>query len=156
MTSDKYYIKQKQIYFKAYNELSKLEKAMKHLKEESTSLFQVSILGKVNQFCSDKDMMSSKDTTVIRSYWKDILGKTVNFGIFYNPKSGFIFIVGPLVTTFLHRINGKPLATLSSGSYSVFRGIGASDAQATTYLKQLNSGSYLLIFRGDKNEFGFL
>nr|WP_321230202.1 hypothetical protein [uncultured Psychroserpens sp.] len=150
MKLGKYNIKQKQIYFKAFPELSKLENALKQLKEQNTSLFQVSILGKISQFPNDKDIESFKDIAIIKSYWKNILGRTVNFGTFYNPESGFIFIVGPLVTTFLHKINGKSLATLSSGTYGIFRGIGVSDTQATTYLKLLSSGSYLLIFRGIK------
>lgn len=140
-------IEQKQIYFRAYQDLFQLENDLKHL-EAKASHFQISVLGSVDQFYSDKNIEISKDTHMIKTYWKDLLEKTVNFGSFYNPESGSVFIVGALVTTFLHKINGKYLATLSSGPYGIFRGIGGSEVQATTYLKQLNSGQYLLILRG--------
>ncbi|MBJ7880170.1 hypothetical protein [Gelidibacter salicanalis] len=140
-------IEQKQIYLRAYQDLSQLENDLKHL-EEKTSHFQVSVLGSVAQFYGDKNIEISKDTNMIKAYWEDLLGERVNFGSFYNPESGSVFIAGALVTTFLHKINGKCLATLSSGPYGIFRGMGGSEAQATTYLKQLNSGQYLLILRG--------
>lgn len=156
MTTGNYIPKQKQVYFKAYKEPSKLESALKYLKEENKSFFQISILGKVAQFSSDKGIEISNDSTITKAYWKDQLGKSVNFGTFYNTESGFVFIVGALVSIFLHQINGKPLATLSSGTYGIFRGIGASETQATTYLKLLNSGNYLLILRGADNEINAL
>lgn len=152
MTSDNYNTRQKQIYFKAFQELPHLESALEQIKEKNTSEFQVTILGKVTQFYSDKDIEIPKNTSFIKAYWKDLLGKTVNFGQFYNPESGSIFIVGPLVSTFLQKINGKSLATLSSGPYGIFRGIGVTETQATTYLKLLDSGHYLLILRGFEDE----
>ena len=148
MTSGKYNTRQQLIYFKAYTELSELENAINHLKEENAALFQVSILGKVNQFNSDKYIEPSQDGIIIKSYWKELFGRSVNFGIFQNPESGFVFIVGSLATTFLHEINGKPLATLSSGPYGIFRGIGVNEICATNYLKLLYRGDYLLILRG--------
>ena len=151
MTTGKYNTEPKEIYFKAYNKLSKVENAIKLLKEENIPFLQVSVLGKVSQFKRDKAIKSSKDIAIIKLYWKGLLSKTVNFGTFYNQESGSIFIVGALVSTFLHKINGKSLATLSSGSYGIFRGIGLSDIQATTYVKLLNRGNYLLILRNIKN-----
>lgn len=144
--------KQKQVCFKAYKELEQLENALKHLKEENTPQIQVSVLGKVSQFHSDKDIESSQDETIIKLYWKDLSGKSVNFGIFYNPESGSVFIVGSLAAIFLHKINGKSLATLSSGPYGIFRGIGVTETKATNYLKLLNCGHYLLILRGNEDK----
>lgn len=147
---------EKQIHFKAYQELSKLENALEQLKEENVSTFQVSIMGKLTQFCNDKDIVFAKDTAIINSYWKGLLGKTVNFGTFYNPESGSVFIAGSLVTIFLHKINGKSLAALSSGTYGIFRGMGSSEALSAMNLKLLNSGSYLLILRAGDNVLDFL
>ncbi|MDC1504190.1 hypothetical protein N8475_03285 [Winogradskyella sp.] len=114
MMSSTHSTKQKQVCFKTYKELEQLENALKHLKEENTPQIQVSVLGKVSQFHSDRDIESFQDTTIMKSYWKDLSGKSVNFGIFYNPESGSVFIVGSLATIFLHKINEKSLATLSS------------------------------------------
>ena len=156
MITGNYNILEKQIHFKAYQELSKLENALEELKEKNISTFQVSIMGKLTQFCNDKDIEFAKDTAIINSYWNGLLGNTVNFGTFYNPESGPVFIVGPLVTIFLHKINGKYLAALSSGTYGIFRGMGSSEAQSAMNLKLLNSGSYLLILRGGNNVLNFL
>lgn len=145
------YIK-KQVYFKAYKNLSQLENALNLLKEENTFRFQVSILGKVTQFFSDKDIETTSDTGVIKTYWKDLLGKTVHFGSFYNTESGFLFVAGALTPAFLYEINGKSLVTLSSGPYGILRGLGMSGAKATNYLKLLNNGNYLLIFRDYKTK----
>lgn len=152
MTSDNYNTRQKQVYFKAFQELPQLENVLEQIKEKNASEFQMTILGKVIQFYSDKDMEIPENTSYIKAYWKDLLGKTVNFGQFYNPESGFIFIVGPLVSTFLQKINGRYLATLSSGPYGIFRGIGVTEIEATTYLRLLDSGQYLLILRGFSDE----
>ena len=142
----------KQIYFKAYQHLFELDNALKYLKKEYSSNFQVSILGKTNQFYQDKNIEISKDVTIIKAHWKNLLGNNVNFGSFYNPQIGTIFIAGPLVTIFLHKVNNKPLAALSSGSYGIFRGIGASEIETKTCLKLLYTGNFLLIFRGFENE----
>lgn len=150
--SSKYSTKQKQVCFKAYKELTQLENALKQLKKQNAAQSQVSVLGKVSQFRSDKDIESSQDEIIIKSYWKDLMGKSVNFGIFYNQESGSVFIVGSLVAIFLHKINGKSLATLSSGPYGIFRGIGVTETKATNYLKLLNRGHYVLILRGYEDE----
>lgn len=142
----------KQIYFKAYQHLSQLENALKYLNSEDSCNFQISILGRTSQFYQDKDIEVAKDITLIKEHWKNLLGNSVNFGSFYNPQIGTVFIVGNLVSTFLHQINGKPLATLSSGSYGIFRGIGASEIEATNYIKLLNTGDFLLVFRGFEEE----
>lgn len=151
MTTENYNTKQKQVYFKAYKHLFLLENALKYIKEEDAN-FQISILGKVVHFYLDKDMEVSNNIDIIKKFWKDLLGKTINFGSFYNPEIGNVFIAGSLAPTFLHIINDKPLAALTSGPYGIFRGIGADETQAAAYLKLLNSGNYLLIFRGFKDE----
>lgn len=150
MTLDNYTTKQ--IYFKAYPNLSQLDNALKYLKREGNSNFQISILGSTTHFFQDKDIEISKDVSIIKNHWKNLLGSNVKFGSFYNPQIKNIFIAGPLVSTFLNQINGKPLATLSSGPYGIFRGIGASEIEATTYINLLNTNHFLLVFRGFEEE----
>ena len=150
MPFESYHIKQ--IYFKVFKHLSQLENALKFIKEEATSNLQISILVKVDQFYLDTENELPKDTKAVKRHWKKILGEKMGFGGFHNPETGNIFIIGDLVSVFLHKVNGKPLANLSSGPYGVFRGMGVDEAQATAYLKLLNSGNYLLILRGSKNE----
>lgn len=148
MATETYNAKQKQIYLKAFAHLSLLENALKNIKEENLTKFQISILGKVSQFYRDKDIEVSKDTDAIKIYWEKNLDNTIAYGSLYNPQLGNIFIVGPLVPTFLYKLDGKTLGMLSAGPYGILRGIGASEKQVTSHLEMLNKGKYLLVFRG--------
>ena len=152
MTSESSNAEQKQIYLKAYQHLPELESALKAIKEEVPTGFQISILGKVVQFYRDKDLKTSTDTDTIKTYWETTLNKTIAFGSLYNPEIGDVFIVGALASTFLYELNGKTLGMLSVGPYGILRGIGGSAAQVTAHLKMLKDDNYLLIIRGIKKE----
>ena len=142
----------KQIYFKTYDHLALLENALKYLRENAPTMQQISILGKIDHFYRDINLPFSKDSEVIRKYWKTILGKSFPFGSLFNPEIGDIFVAGVLTTTFLKRIDGKSLGMLSVGPDGIFRGIGATETQANKCIKLLKTGSYLLIMRGSENE----
>lgn len=144
----RYNTKQKQIYFKAYSNVYQLETALNRIKVEDISDFQISILGKVSQYYMDTVNCFSENIGPVKAYWKSIYGKGLKFGSFFNPELGNIFIVASLVSTFLHKVDGKSLATLSSGSYGIFRGMGVDEYETTECLKTLRNGKYLLIIRG--------
>ena len=144
----KYNTKQKQIYFKAYLNLSELEIALNRIKEADVFKTQISVLGKVSQYYLDKEIELSEGIDVIKVYWQKVLGNHVRYGRFFNSEMGNIFIVGSLASTFLHQVDGKSLATLSSGPYGILRGMGVDESIAVANLKTLNSGQYLLIIRG--------
>lgn len=97
-------------------------------------------------------MKNLNGTNIIKAYWETLFDVSVSFGSFYNPEIGDVFIVGALISTFLHEVNGKPLVILSSGPYRIFRGLGIEETDASEYLKMLNNGSYLLIIRARNNE----
>lgn len=146
------YTAQKQIHFKTYHNLWELERGLQRIKSKKELHVQVSVLGKVVTYEEDTSLNDSKESTTIKAYWKSLLGNSVTYGNFYNPEISNVFIVGPLASTFLHKINGKPLAMLSAGPYGILRGLGVSEAHTTMYLKMLNSGIYLLILRGSEND----
>ena len=152
MTSKPYDIIQKQIHFKPYQHLWQLEKRLLSLTSNKELHIQISILGKVIQYEEDQAINNPNGTNIIKPCWKTMLGDSASFGSFNNPEIGNVFIVGDLVSTFLHKVNGKPLAMFSSGPYGIFRGLGAEETDASGYLKMLNNGSYLLIIRASKNE----
>ncbi len=152
MTAEKYNPQQKQIYFKAYDHLSLLEDALKNIKEQVSTDFQISILGQVVQFYQDRGIEVLKDTDAIELYWKKTLDNTFAFGSLYNLEIGEVFIVGALASTFLYEVDGKTLGMLSVGPYGILRGMGASENQVVTHLKLLKEGSYLLIMRGIETE----
>jgi hypothetical protein len=152
MTTGIYNAKQKEVYFKEYANLSLLENSLKHLNKTDLTKFEISILGKVAQFYLDRDLKVSKDTDTLKIYWEKVLDNTIDFGILHNPELENIFIVGALASTFLYEVDGKALGMLSSGPYGILRGIGASEAQATSLIKTLNNGNFLLIFRGTETD----
>jgi len=135
-------IAKKGFLFKEYLQLLQVEKALKIIKKNDPSNLQISILGKFIQGYSNDENIS------LEAYWKKLLGFSNDFGIFSNPEIGTLFIVGALTSMFLHEVEGKALATMSTGPYGILRGLGASQLQAEIYLKTLSKGSYLLIVRG--------
>lgn len=143
----------KQIHIKTFTDLSVLEDALTNIKEEDLINFQVSILGKVTQFYSDKDMKVSEDAEALKLYWEKVLGNNAEFGSFSNPEIGNVFVVGALASTFLYEVDDKTLlGMLSSGPYGILRGIGASESQVAAHLEMLNNDRYLLIFRGTQTD----
>ena len=151
MPKETYNTNQKQIYFKAYEHLNLLENDINLIKETVSNDLQISILGQISQFYIDKKIEISEDTDRVKLYWEKTLENEINFGEFYNPEIGNIYVLGNLAPTFLQNINNKTLGMLSAGPYGILRGIGASELQANAYLKQLKNGSYLLILRGLKD-----
>lgn len=152
MTSISYHADSKHIRLKAYRYLRHLEEALQFIENKKELQLQISVLGKVIHYNADKANIPTNKNIDIDAYWKSLLGNTADFGDFYNPELGTVFIAGHLTSTFLHEIDNKVLAKFSAGPYSIFRGMGLTEIQATTYLKMLNSGNFLLVFRGYTHE----
>jgi hypothetical protein len=152
MTSIPYKKTQKHIRFNHYQDLRQLEKRLLSFTRIKDLHIQISVLGKVMQHEEDLAINNPNATYSINAYWKTLFGNSVNFGSFFNPEIGNVFIVGALAPTFLYEVNGKPLAMMSSGPYGIFRGLGLGEIDSSMYLKMLINGSYLLIIRASENE----
>lgn len=142
----------KKIYFKGYEHLSILENTLEYIKEKSPTGLEISILGKMAQFYRDKEIVISQEVDTIRIYWEKTLNNINEFGSIYNPEIGNIFIAGSLTSTFLNKVDGRTLGMLSVGPYGIFRGIGATEKQATECLELFKRGRYLLILRGSQDK----
>lgn len=150
MTSESY--NTKHIYFKAYENLFQLEQDLKLMREQDPKDANISILGKASKFYRDTNIEFSNDTQAFEAHWEKILGYSTNSGSFINPDLGSLFIIGALASIFLYAIDGKTLGMLSAGPFGILRGIGATETEVVTHLKELYNGDYLLIFRGSHNE----
>ncbi|MFT5753591.1 MAG: hypothetical protein ACI9FW_000561 [Flavobacterium sp.] len=148
MKIEKHYLEEKLVCFNAFQNLNQIEKAIQLIKKQTDKKLQLTVLGKINGVFIENEKNLNEKISKTKILWKNILSDSVDFGSFYTPEIGNVFVAGNLVSTFLHEINGKPLAVMTCGTYSVFRGIGANDKQAISYLKKLNYGYYLLIIRG--------
>lgn len=132
--------------------LKQLENALHSLNGKALINYEVSILGKTDQFYRDTDLDTQNNIDRIEAYWKKSLYQSVAFGSLHNPQLGNIFIVGVLAPTFLYQLEDKTLGMLSAGPYGILRGIGATEAQVLTHLQLLIEGKYLLILRGTNVE----
>jgi len=147
MTTKDFNSKQKHVYFKTYKNLRQIKKVLKHVKEFNDSDIQISVLGKITQNNFNGSIQLEEDFLSMKIYWQELFGENIDFGSFHNPEIGAVFVVGPLTSIFLNRINGKKLANMSTGIYGVLRGLGAHKLRTETYLKALNNNDYLLIIR---------
>lgn len=134
------------VFIKAYKEKWQLENAIEIINENGISKSDLSVLLKTsNQNNFDKKEMIS--------FVKYLIGTTAAIGTFTNPEIGTILIGGSLTSLFLHKIQKKSLAEMTTGPYGILRGLGAPEKNTALYLKLLNEGYFLLIVRGFENEF---
>ena len=150
MTSELNYTRQ--VYFKAYEDLLRLEQDLFLLRKQKHNDENISILGKASQFYVDTHILFSQDTEALKNRWKKILGYSTNLGSFINPELGNVLIIGALASSFLYAIDGKTLGMLSAGPYGILRGIGATETEVVTHLRNLYNDHYILIFRGSEME----
>ncbi len=132
----------KQFFSKIYFRLSQLERAIKEI-SKYPSVYEISVLGKVGHLKIELD-----EEIAMKNYWSALLKDESEFGYFFNPEIGTIFIVGPLAPLFLDDMEGKSLGSMSTGPNGILRGLGINEEQAINQIKKLNQGGYLLIVRG--------
>lgn len=142
---------QKKIYFKAYEQLTSLERTLEYIKQKEP-IEQISIIGQVTQFYHDKKIVTTKTEDFLKSYWQHIFENKTTCGTLYNLEIGHIFVVGNLTSIFLNKVDGKTLGMLSVGPQGILIAMGASERQTSNYLNLLKTGSYLFIFRGYEDE----
>jgi hypothetical protein len=130
-----------------FSKLVQVEKAITFLKEQNTMNVQLTLLIKLDAYSRADLQKAEKKNGQLKAYLKKWLGPKTDFGIFHNPQIGTVFIGGPLSELFLHDIDGKKLAELSEGPYGILRGLGIYETQATSNVKKLNEGQYLLLFQ---------
>lgn len=147
MSEENYTTRHKEIHFKDYKDLSKMETDFKLLKEGGYDPLEISVLGQVGNFNSNNNIVTSNVLNPIEMFWKKIIDDQILFGFFQNPEMGNVYIAGPLTPIFLNKLDGRTVGMLSAGPVGVFRGIGASEIQAEHYLALLNGGKYILILR---------
>lgn len=139
---------QKHFFIKSYKQLWQLEDAIQKIHKSTIAEVQLSVLGKLTEECISSTYVALKAKEELKRYWKGSLGQTSDFGVFCNPEIGTLFIVGALVSQFLHDMGGKVLGEMLSGPYGILRGMGVSENNASKYIKDLNKGYFLMMLRG--------
>ena len=88
-----------------------METAMKIIQGNNFRNMEISILGKLDPALSLRKEKIDKISRM-ETHWKDLLGDSPNPDFFNNPEIGTVFIVGFLVPTFLHDVEGKALGVM--------------------------------------------
>ena len=129
-----------------------MEKSIKIIRKQSKDTLQLSVLGKMENDCLPPAKKLNGSIENIKENWKGLLGAETDFGLFSNPEVGNVFVCGPLVSLFLHDLDGKALGEMTAGPYGILRGLGISEKDVTYYLKKLIDSHYLLLIRGKDKE----
>lgn len=148
MTSEDYNTKRKHVYFRSFKTIMQVEEALKQVKGFGDLKIQISVLGRFPQKHYSDTKLFEEDSVKIKNYWTKFLGEDAYFGNLNNPEIGTVFVMGPLTSILLNKVNGKNLGNMSSGIYGVLRGLGAIKSQVENYLNALKNKEYLLIIRG--------
>lgn len=148
--------KQKQVFLKCYGQKAQLEKAIRAILRGNLNKTRISILGK---FLDDRGSESndrSDGSALLSNFFKELLGEEMNWGTFYSPEIGSVFVTGFLVSIFQSRVGDKMLGELSVGPYGILRGLGVSEVETTLNVNKLKKGDYLLLIRSNLFEIGKL
>lgn len=148
MAVEDLFIVQKQISFQSYKNLKQIEKALKGFHVINDSKIQISVLGRFPKINGKAILESEIQINNLYYFWKGLLGPDIQYGGFENPEIGNVFVVGPLTSIFLSKINGKNLGNMSTCIYGVLRGLGANKSEAKKYIQTLSNNEYLLVLRG--------
>ncbi|UAM98159.1 hypothetical protein K8354_18080 [Polaribacter litorisediminis] len=137
---------------KTYPNLSEIRKVIKNIAQKMEVPLQISILGKITTRKTLTKKEVEKIIADIKKQLRDILGKEFEFGYFYNPELGSLFIAGHLTPVFLNKVNKKELASLPAGLAGIFRGLGIDAKEFKSYFSALKNDNYCLIIRGRSSE----
>jgi hypothetical protein len=148
MTSQANNIKGKHFLVKIYPSLLQIEEAIRRIVQYENLYLQLSILGKLFSNHSYQDDEFDKVMKDIKIRLNTALGKDIQFGYFNSPEIGVLFVAGHLTETFLHKIDGKKLASLTVGLLGIFKGLEIELENIDSYQKELQNGKFLLIIRG--------
>ena len=141
---------QKKFIIRTYEKLSQIEVVISSVFKNSAH-FQLSILGKVTTNNKITKTSLKKIVANKKQELSAVLGKEFQFGFFYNPEFGFLFIAGHLTPTFLTKVDERELASLPSGLSGIFRGLEIDKEEIQSYLTDLKNDKYCLIIRGESD-----
>jgi hypothetical protein len=131
---------------KIIGQLSEVENFIEHTTRLNSDP-QLTLLLKLGQHYQDNGPEARERYATLKAYWKKLLGASTDFGFFYNAEIGTIFIAGPLSEVFLYAVKHKKLGELSGGPYGILRGLGITEKEAATQIKNLNEGRYLVLIK---------
>lgn len=151
MTSQENNITGKHFLVKIYPSLSQIEEAIGRIIQNDNLSLQLSILGKLFSDYSYQDDEFDEVMKDIKIRLGTALAKHIQFGYFISPEIGALFVGGHLTETFLHKIDGKKLASLTVGLLGIFKGLEIELDDIDRYKEELQNGKFLLIIRGQVN-----
>lgn len=149
MFSEESKTQQKLFVISTYKKVSQIEAIVSNIHKKKNIPLQLSILGKLtkNKEATKKEIENR--ITDIKQQLSAILNSEFQFGFFYNPEIGYLFIAGHLTPTFLTKVDERELASLTEGILGIFKGLGIQLKEIKNYLTELKNDNYCLIIRGE-------
>jgi hypothetical protein len=151
MSSKEHNAPQKRFLVRTYSGLPKIKTVLSTIAKKNNVPLQLSILG---QLTTDKTITKKELKKIIgdiKQQLSAVLGKQFQFGYFYNPEIGSLFIAGHLTPTFINKIDERELASLPTGLMGIFKGLGINTEEINSYLTELKNDNYCLIIRGESS-----
>lgn len=143
--------KEKNIIIKIYDTIAQIEHALSTHTQNENSALNTSILGRI-AISETENLKFKASIEKEKQRWHSMLPSNGPFQYYNTPEIGILFSVGPIFKILSNRVNSKAIAELSNGIYGVLRGLGASEFQATTYIRALQNDRYILIQRESLND----
>lgn len=125
-----------QLYLEICQSLAEGEVAVKAFKNQLPPLRHLSVLGKINS-------MSPEDFIYATACFSHLI--STNTHILDISGIGEIFVVGPLSSLLLEKIDGKALGSLEGGLSGVLSGYGLSHNKILYYLEHLRKGNLMVM-----------
>ena len=145
----------KHVFSKIYFDPSHIMETVEIVANEFAN-YELSILGKTSILHSAQNKDRINTEIAIKDHISKLTKVVMKCDYFYNPEIGYIFVTGPLTSIFLNDLEGKTLGAISAGPYGILRGLGISQKEATSHIKALKKGGYLMIVRGYDDDLDIL
>jgi len=144
--------KQRRTILRSFTAFNEVEKVISILQKINDLNIEVSLLGPLTETKRYSEKSLSDLELEIKTRCEELFESPLHFGTVSNPEIGSVFITGAFAPIFLQEINEKKIGSMSTGPYSILRGLGIDQERVTAYLKALTNGNYVIIFRGYDEE----
>lgn len=150
MSTKEHKILEKKFIVRSYEKISQIGIVIPIIFQNNNH-FQLSILGKITTNKKTTKGTLEKTIVEIKRELTTVLGEEFQFGYFFSPEIGSLFIAGHLTPTFLTKVDERELASLPEGLSGIFRGMGIDKEEINSYLTALKKDKYCLIVRGESS-----
>ena len=142
----------KKVYISFFLKHEQLAQALLILKNHTDVRLTPTIILKLYADRSDTAIDAKNFEKRTIAYWNEFWNVLPPSAVFDHELIGTFLAIGPLVSIFNTKIDGRPLAIMANGPHNILRGLGVDEVRTTAYVEHLAEGRHMLIVRLLKNE----